>query len=131
MAFLIKEQKQIFGVTVNSLYGRVNPIVTIDGKLFTSVILYINKQAYKARQVLNHRFQVIERIEKYDEITGEPSGEFIEIPKLKDLSQEVVEVGTIENQSENYLLLTTEKLIDHLVNIKFITDRSNVVIDLD
>ncbi len=129
MAFTINEQKQVFGITVNSLYCRVLPQVKITGEIYASPILYVNKDAYDADQMLRHPFDVLELRQKYSEETGEPLEEYIEIPTTKELSTESIYVGMIENTAQNYLQMATDKVIDHLVAIGFITDKANAQIE--
>ena len=128
MAFTINEQKQVFGITVNSLYCRVLPQVNVDGEIYASPVLYVSKEAYQANQVLRHPFDVMELRQKYSEQTGLPLDQYIEIPIIKELTSENVYVGMIENKAQNYLQMATDKVIDHLVAIKFITDKANVQI---
>ncbi len=128
MAFIINEQKQVFGMTVNSLYCRVIFQVGINGEIHASPMLYVNKEAYEAEQPLRHQFDVVDLKQKYNEADGLPLGEYIEIPISKELSAESVYVGLIENKAENYLQMTMDKVIDHLVKIKFISDKINIEI---
>ncbi len=128
MAFIINEQKQIFGMSVNSLYCRVLPKVNVDGKIYASPILYINKEAYQVNQILRYAFDVMELHQKYSEKTGLLIDKYIETPVTKELSSENIYVGTIENKAQNYLQMATNKVINHLVEIKFIKDKINVEI---
>ncbi len=128
MAFTINEQKQVFGITVNSLYCRVIPEVNVDGKIYASPVLYVNKEAYEANQVLGHPFDVVELRQKYSEETGLPLEEYIEIPTTKELTSERIYIGMIEDKAQNYLQMTINRVIDHLVRIKFFTDKANVKI---
>ncbi len=129
MAFTINEQKQVFGIMVNSLYCRVLPQVNVGGEIYASPVLYVNREAYDAGQVLRHSFDVLELRQKYSEETGEPLEEYIEIPTTKELSTESIYVGMIENTAQNYLQIVTDKVIDHLVAIGFITDKANAQIE--
>ncbi len=129
MAFTINEQKQVFGITVNSLYCRILPQVNVDGKIYASPVLYVNKEAYQANQVLRHPFNVTELRQKYSEETGLPIDEYIEIQITKELTSENVYVGMIEDKAQNYLQMATDKVIDHLVAIGFITNKTNAQIE--
>ncbi len=128
MAFTINEQKQVFGITINSLYCRVLPQVNVDGKIYASPVLYVNKAAYEAGQVLRHPFDVVELRQKYSEETGLPIDEYIEIHITKELTSEHIYIGIIEDKAQNYLQMAINRVIDHLVKIKFITDKANVKI---
>ncbi len=129
MAFTINEQKQVFGMSVNSLYCRVLSQVNVDGQIYASPVLYVNREAYDAGQVLRHSFEVVELRQKYSEETGLPLEEYIELPVTKELSSEMIYVGMIEDKAQNYLQMATDKVIDHLVAIGFITDKANVNIN--
>ena len=120
----------MYGIQLNSVYLRVLPQVNIDGSIYATPMVYANKEAYQNNQPLAYAFDIVERKQKYSEQTGEPMDEYIEIPVKKDISQETIYVGKIENTAQNYLQMVTNAVIDHLVTIQFIADKKNVVVEL-
>lgn len=130
MAFTINEPKKVLGISVQSLYCRVVPNISVDGKIHASVNLYADEIAYINGETINTVFDVVVLKQKYSEEDGLPIvGEFIEINNKRDISKDIIYVGEIENKSKNYLGIVTEKVIDHLVKIKFVSDSENIQIN--
>lgn len=126
MAFKIKQQRKVHGVQINELYVRIQPSIMNNGTITTSSIIYADKAEYENGEPINVAWPVNLLKQKYSDKTGEPIQDFENIAVRRDVSRDVVQVGSLSSGAVDILQMCSEAIVNHFVAIGFIANKDSV-----